>query len=543
MTMSPVARGADAGTGDAARLSSGDHVGPFSSADFAITTGRGAALPAAAALYFADEYIAVPRPGVPVARITPGAEPFADAVRGAGAPAGGIERPTLVWAGSQLLLRGARIDAAGTAVEADGRRYVLALAPKLALNRSYFDASSAAFLAQRPLVVRGEADGGRFVARSFWPQDFALDDSRTVEPLAGESPQLALRALMRATADGGAREPFATRLLARRGAPPPAAGGAEASQPSTSADWASRPALAIIVNGAQGDDDEAWGGHFAVATGIVGEGGAIGDFLVNNFYSLDLVSEKGILAAPVPLDRYLADLNSGQGWYRPSFVAVALLDKPRAALAVQQAFARIYLQFWRHRIPYGHATMNCAGISVDVLRALGLAVPARGASSRVAAFFSVPVTLALSRSVADARTNYEYLSEDVTRLLPAAAFEETVAKLVALAQGESRDDGLLSRMLAEDIEAIELLRIPQWPSSRAFGHPPVVTPWEYFDRVPRDPAQRQTVPVPPRAFPDALREPDLPRIAFRRSDVPLLLWLGLAGVLVGWLWRRFGGRG
>ena len=85
-----------------------------------------------------------------------------------------------------------------------------------------------------------------------------------------------------------------------------------------------------MVNGAQGDDDEAHGGHFALVTGRTQPDGAIGDWLVNNFYSLDIESEKGILAAPVPLDNYLADLNSGQGWYRPSYMLVAVLARRRA---------------------------------------------------------------------------------------------------------------------------------------------------------------------------------------------------------------------
>jgi hypothetical protein len=73
-----------------------------------------------------------------------------------------------------------------------------------------------------------------------------------------------------------------------------------------------RAVLALVINGAQGDDDEAHAGHFALVTGRTREDGAIGDWLVNNFYALDSESEKGILAAPVPLDNYLADLNSGQ---------------------------------------------------------------------------------------------------------------------------------------------------------------------------------------------------------------------------------------
>ena len=80
-----------------------------------------------------------------------------------------------------------------------------------------------------------------------------------------------------------------------------------------------------MLNGAQGDDDEAHAGHFALVTGRVQDDGAIGDWLVNNFYTLDTESEKGILAAPVPLDNYLADLNAGQAWYRPSYMLVAVL--------------------------------------------------------------------------------------------------------------------------------------------------------------------------------------------------------------------------
>jgi hypothetical protein len=45
-------------------------------------------------------------------------------------------------------------------------------------------------------------------------------------------------------------------------------------------------------------DDEAHAGHFAIATGRIDAHGDIGDWLVNNYYSLDIESEKGILAAP-----------------------------------------------------------------------------------------------------------------------------------------------------------------------------------------------------------------------------------------------------
>ena len=131
-------------------------------------------------------------------------------------------------------------------------------------------------------------------------------------------PTLALRALMRAEPAGGAQSAFAASTLWQR-------------DPARDAVPPGRAVLAIMVNGAQGDDDEAHAGHFALVTGRTQEDGAIGDWLVNNFYALDSESEKGILAAPVPLDNYLADLNSGQGWYRPSQLLVARARRrPRA---------------------------------------------------------------------------------------------------------------------------------------------------------------------------------------------------------------------
>src|SRR6185369_14766504 len=119
-------------------------------------------------------------------------------------------------------------------------------------------------------------------------------------------------------------------------------------EPERAALVAGRAALGIMVNGAQGDDDEAHGGHFALVTGRTQSDGAIGDWLTNNFYSLDVESEKGILAAPVPLDNYLADLNSGQGYYRPSYMIVAVLARDRAATLLQGALNRVYNQFYRH---------------------------------------------------------------------------------------------------------------------------------------------------------------------------------------------------
>jgi hypothetical protein len=346
--------------------------------------------------------------------------------------------------------------------------------------------------------------------------------------LPAGAPAEALRALMREAPHGGAQSPYAaTTLWQRHGA---------------SGDWVGRPVLGLMVNGAQGDDDEAHGGHFAIVTGRVQADGGIGDWLVDNFYSLDVESEKGIIAAPVPLDNYLADLNSGQGWYRPSTMLVAVLQDERAAVLVQSALNRVFNQFYRHQLVYYHPNQNCASISVDTLRALGWDVPARGPSSRVLAWAAYPFIAIRDRSIGKAKLAFDYLRTDQTRLMPAATLEQAFASLWAMAQGTSaRPDGKLGQMLAQDLQALVLLRFPQFPSSRAFGDAPAVSTWEYRTRVPNDPALAQIVPVPPRSFPSALRDADLLPARWTPADWATLVWcvLSIVGVpLLLWRWWK-----
>ena len=404
--------------------------------------------------------------------------------------------------------------------------------PKIPLNRSYFDASSLAFFAQRTVTVRGTPAGATFVARAFWPEDFrvggAAPPARALPDPA--SPARSLRTLMREAPQGGAQSPYAAVTLWQRDA--------------ALVQWAGRPVLALMVNGAQGDDDEAHGGHFALVTGRVQADGAIGDWLVNNYYSLDVESEKGILAAPVPLDNYLADLNSGQGWYRPSYLLVAVLRDERAAVLVQSALNRVYNQFYRHQLDYYHPNQNCASISVDTLRALGWSIPVRGPSSRLLAWLGFPFIALKERSIGKAKLAFDYLRTDQTRLMPAAALEEAFGSLLALGAGRLPEDaGALAQMLAEDLDALAFVRFPQFPSSRAFGDAPAVTTWEYKARVPNDPALAQIVPVPPRPFPAELRDPDLLPHALRPSDYALVVWgvLSVVGIPFllwrAWRWR------
>jgi hypothetical protein len=487
---------------------SGDALGLYPASSFRVATGAtaGAQTLRQARWYFNGETIAVPAGGVPVASYAKGVGAFDDVRAWASTSAAQtLDFPPLVWIGAQQVLHAARISADGRTID----DLELRLVAKHPLNRSYFDRHSVAFLAERPLTVRGTRDGNAFELRTVWPDDFAL----SAAPPARHAP---LRELMHETPDGGSRSPFAAWTLWQRG---------------DDDDWTGRPVLGLIVNGAQGDDDEAHAGHFAIVTGRVRADGRTGDWLVNNFYTLDAESEKGIIAAPVPLDAYSGDLNSGQAWYRPSYLVVLVLRDVRAAALVQSALARVYNQFYRHQLAYYHPDANCTSISVDTLRALGWPIPRRGATSRVLAWLGLPWMIVRERSLARAKVAFDYLVADQTRLMPAAALEDAYASVRALVDG-APCDGRLGRMLATDVDAIAFLRMPQLPSSRAFGGTPVASLREYRARLPRDRTQLKVVPVPPRPFPEPLRDDDLLRPRAHESDVAARVWcaIGAAGV-------------
>jgi hypothetical protein len=504
-------------------------IGLYPADDFVISTSPhqpDAAIPQAV-WYFEDEVVAFPRPGVPVAGFSRGMRAKDDLATWAGAhtPGGNGSRdyPPLAWVAAPEVMHGARIAADGATVHADGMSSPLRLIPKLAANRSWLDASSYAFLSQRALTVRGTTISGQFVARTLWPEDFRLDVSAAVTDVAA-TPR-AVRRLVREQAQGGARLPYASSVLWER--------------PSSRRDWAGKAILAVMLNGAQGDDDEAHGGHFAIVTGWATECGAIGNWMASNFYSLASYSEKGILAAPVPLDNYLADVNSGQAWYRPSYLVVAVLASGRVPAFIQSALGRVYNQFYRHQLEYDHASMNCAGISIDALRALAWRIPNAGRTSRALATIGLPWFAIQERSIAKALQTYDYLTEDRARLFPGVAFEYIAADLLAMARGSlRRRANTLETMLAQDLEALVFLRIPQLPSSRAWGDAPAVTAWEYVARVPSDPEQAQIVPVPPRPFPARLRDADLLPRPLSRGEQALQIWAGFSIVGLPWvLWR------
>ena len=94
------------------------------------------------------------------------------------------------------------------------------------------------------------------------------------------------------------------------------------------------------------------------------------------------------------------------------------------------------------------------------------------------------------------------------------------------------------RVLGEDIEEILLVRVPQFPSSRAWGDWPVESSIEYHARVPKNPAERKIIPVPPRSFPDELRDPLSPGEPWQRSEYAVAAWLLATVVLIALILRR-----
>ncbi|KAB8042778.1 hypothetical protein [Janthinobacterium aquaticum] len=515
----------------------GQRLGLYPGSDFRLADGQCkdcAALPQAL-FYFRDEVIAVPKAGLPVSGFSTTERGRDDVQAWAASGAQALAYPGLVWLGAPQTVEAAIAPDGASLKLPGGALLPWQPVPKIATNLSYFDASTLAFFGAGPVRMRGSAqqhDGQpRFVARTIWPSDYVIKaQSLRLAPLAGKN---ALVDYVRAH-DGGAKSAYDNRLIWER-------------HPGAGRQWQGRPVLGIMLNGAQGDDDEAYGGHFAIATGTMGPGGEMADWIVNNFYALDAYGEKGILAAPVPMDNYLADLNSGQSYYRPSYMLVAVLNQARTAAAYQGGVQRIYNQYYRHDIAYDGALNNCAGLSMDVFAALGWHIPQRGPTHALMALAGYPYKAISTGKLTEGRKAYEYLNEEQTRLYPAVAFDAAGQDLLQLVSGKpGRVLTPFEQQLQSDVEALILVRIPQFPSSRAFGSAPVFSYDEFMARAPADHADWKIVPVEPRPFPASLRD-GLASALPQRSVLPLPVGLaggGLLALLVGGallarrLWRK-----
>lgn len=486
-----------------------------------------------ALFYFRGETIAVPTAGTPPA-MRPSHDDVRDDIRRwtRTADAEHPGRPFLLWLGAPSVASGATLSADGASLTfADGSTTAFATVPRIPTNRSFYDASSVHHFAGRAMTLRGTVEttpGGtpRFVARTVWPDDYRIGvGSRTVAPLAsGQS-----LATLIAADGGGAKSDFSTRLLWQRD-------GADR-------DPERRAVIAFVLNGAQGDDDEAHGGHFAVATGWARRDGAWRDWTVNNFYNLANHSEKGIVASMLPMDNYLGDINSGQAWYRPSYVLAATLRTEAAAERFQNAITRVFDRLYRHHVNYDHAQANCAGLSIDAFAGLGWEPPQLGPTSVPKALAGFYYSTLTDGSIASGRRSFHYLTEERTRLYPRVAFESLGHDLLGLANGSRAPRTPYETLLAQEVESITFVRVPQFPSSRAFGREPVASFDEYMARVPEDRKDWKIVPVEPWPFPDALM--DLPPADAGLPDgiVGALAFSALVPVIVlpwaGWKrWRN-----
>lgn len=419
--------------------------------------------------------------------------------------------PPLLWIGSPLVAEGG-LQPDARLTRSDGTSLPIELAPKLTTNRSYADASSMAYFNDGDVKARGAMRAERFVVRTLWPKRYALPTAAPSAPLSGGE---SIESLVRA-GQGGAASGYASRTLWRRD-------GGSGVLP-----LGGKPVLAFMLNGAQGDDDESYGGHFAVATGRFGPAGEWDDWLVNNFYSLASVSEKGIVASMLTMDAYMGDLNSGQAWYRPSTMLVAVLRDQRAPALYQEAISRVFNHFYRQDFHYRHASTNCAGINVETLRTLGWNIPRLGGESPLKAALALPYMALKDVSLASGQSAYDYLETERTELLPFVAFntiaDDLLKRLTVPGHGASGLEGLL----AQDLEALLIVTIPQFPSSRAFGHDPVLSLHEYQQRAPADRADWKVVPVAPRAFPAAFRDAAAPQEPDPPSVAATWLWGGFA---------------
>lgn len=490
-------------------------LGPYSADQFRMLRGSEArTLTPAAAWYFREQWVAVPSADIRSPDGTAAARPPAQ---------------SFAWIAGPDHLSGARLGPDGTLVRSDETTIPFQLAPKLESNRDYYDGSTTRYLAGRPLSMRGVlvrptgATPGTetFIARTIWPEHWRLP---TALPDAATNSSTLTTLIDRAFI--AAPHDFrVTSVWTRPGRTP--------------ATEAPRYAVGLMLNGAQGDDDEAHGGHFALTTGRLEADGRMDHWLVNNFYGLDSVSEKGILAAMVPMDGYMTDLNSGQAWYRPSYLLVASFDSPDIARELQAAMARTFERFYAHDLEYDHARANCTGLSLDVLAALGWAPPGRGPTSRLKAIAGFYYSSVTDKSFASGRKTYRYLTEEQVRLYPQAGFEALGEDLLALVRGDRTPRTPFEVRLATAVQSIVFVEIPQIPSSRARGTAPAGSFDDYMRRVPADRAQWKIIPVPPRPFPEALRAhpvqapfPSDTTLGVAATAGPILLITG------AWGWRR-----
>ena len=499
-------------------------LGLYSADDLALTTGKCVECGVApqALWYFEKEIIAVPSASKLIEGYTKVANIPANIKRN-------HELPPLVWVGSPQVIEQTEFNKNAKAVGEfanlkDGGS--LFLVDKIPTNLSYWDDSTFKFFQQRPIRLRGEMTNRGFEARTVWPLDYNLPEKAEIKPLQNNE---SVQSLVQFE-NGGAKSAYEARLL-------------WAKNDETRQLSAGKPVIGFMLNGAQGDDDEAHGGHFAVVTGRMEADGNYARWLVNNYYNLASNSEKGIIAAVTPMDKYMADLNSGQSYYRPSYMLVAVLKSDTIAAQFQTATNETFEYFYRNEFLYDHSRENCTGISMDTLRKLGWGIPERGVESRLKAIGAYFYVAATEKSLTKGRAIYDYLTTETTRLFPAVAFDASGNDLLAQANDVAgKPQTTFGKLLRDEVEAIYFVRIPQIPSSRAFGQAPVYSFEQFMQQAPADRSQWKVVPTTPNLLPPALENATaLKKQAQAKPNLvpwPVALLLFSFFAALGWLVRK-----
>jgi hypothetical protein len=185
-------------------------------------------------------------------------------------------------------------------------------------------------------------------------------------------------------------------------------------------------------------------------------------------------------------------------------------------------------------------------MSIDTLRQLGWKVPERGVESVLKASAAYWYVAATERSLQKGRAIYDYLNTEMTRLFPAVAFDAIGNDLLNIAQTSEQHTLTSDAMQAmpRQLEALYFVRIPQIPSSRAFGLAPVYSFAQYLQQAPADRSQWKVIPVTPNPLPEQLKkglalQPQAPALLplsaiFFLVSAISIVWVLLLALRKGW---------
>lgn len=368
--------------------------------------------------------------------------------------------PAVVWVGAKDKISNASIlPKDSVIIDNDlNKQFKYRLPVKMEGVVNFWDSSSDDFFSKRNVRVTGEIQDQFFLTKTFWPIDYKLSIDSPAEALSNQE---FIESFVREPVDF--KTPYTQTVLWK----------------NASSFNAPKYIVAFVLNGGEGNGRN--GGHFSIGTGILEKDGDYSSILINNFYNLS-DNDKGIIAAPTPLDKYLGDVNSGQSFYRSTYITFAVFDSPKVPQQIQSALNRLYVHYYRGDFDYHPALNNCSGISLDVVRALGWNVSANYPDYWWLSYIAYSYALLKNRDIDLAQTAMYFVGEESTRLLPAQVFKHITLDLLSIASNRSVSNTPMVNSIQKDLSSIHLVRIPQFPSARFLGEPPVFSVQEYLKR-------------------------------------------------------------